>query len=74
MGINSADTSQQPNEEIYMDKSLLLPNNPARQKYCYTSVPIEAAKVNLAMDDPNLDKNNGKAAVIIHHGPDPGAD
>jgi hypothetical protein len=26
-----------------MDKSHLLPNNPARQKYRYTSVPIEAA-------------------------------
>jgi hypothetical protein len=31
-------------------------------------------RVNLAMYELNLDKKNGKAAVIIHHGPDPGAD
>jgi hypothetical protein len=31
MGIDSADTRQQPNGEICMDKSHLLPNNPARQ-------------------------------------------
>ncbi len=43
MEIDSADTSQPPNGEIGMDKSHLLPNNPARQKYRYTSVPIEAA-------------------------------
>jgi hypothetical protein len=30
-GIDSADTNQPSNGEIYMDKSLLLPNNPARQ-------------------------------------------
>jgi hypothetical protein len=30
-GIDSADTSQPPNREICMDKSHLLPNNPARQ-------------------------------------------
>jgi hypothetical protein len=38
------DTSQQPNGEICMDESLLLPNSPARQEYRYTSVPIVAAK------------------------------
>ncbi len=38
MGIDSADTSQPPNEEICMEKSHLLPNNPARQCYRYTSV------------------------------------
>jgi hypothetical protein len=31
MEIDSADTSHPPNGEIYMDKSHLLPNNPARQ-------------------------------------------
>ncbi len=31
MEIDSADTSQPPNVEIYMDKSLILPNNPARR-------------------------------------------
>jgi hypothetical protein len=31
MEIDSADTIQQPNGEICMDKSHLLPNNPARQ-------------------------------------------
>ncbi len=31
MGIDSADNSQPPNVEICMDKSHLLPNNPARQ-------------------------------------------
>ncbi len=31
MGIDSADTRQPPNGEICMDKSHLLPNNPARQ-------------------------------------------
>ncbi len=31
MGTDSADTNQQPNGEICMDKSHLLPNNPARQ-------------------------------------------
>jgi hypothetical protein len=31
MGIDSADTSQLTNGEICMDKSHLLPNNPARQ-------------------------------------------
>jgi hypothetical protein len=36
--IDSANTSQPPNEEIFIDKSLLLPNNPARQKYRCTSV------------------------------------
>jgi hypothetical protein len=45
MEIDSADTSQPPNGEICMDKSQILPNNPARQWYRYTSVPIEAAKV-----------------------------
>jgi hypothetical protein len=30
-GIDSADTRQQPNGEICMDKSHLLPNHPARQ-------------------------------------------
>jgi hypothetical protein len=37
VGIDNADTSQPPNGEICMDKSHLLPNNPARQKYRYTS-------------------------------------
>ncbi len=36
MGIDSADTSQSPNGEICMDKSHLLPSNPARQKYRVT--------------------------------------
>ncbi len=45
MGIDSADTSQPPNEEICMVKSHLLPNNPAQQEYRYTSVLIEAASV-----------------------------
>jgi hypothetical protein len=31
MGIDSADTNQPSNGEICMDKSHLLPNNPARQ-------------------------------------------
>jgi len=31
MEIDSADTSQLPNGEIYREKSHLLPNNPARQ-------------------------------------------
>ncbi len=31
MGIDSADTNQPSNAEICMDKSHLLPNNPARQ-------------------------------------------
>ncbi len=31
MEIDSADTSQPPNGEICMDKSHILPNNPARQ-------------------------------------------
>ncbi len=31
MGIDSADTNQPFNGEICMDKSHLLPNNPARQ-------------------------------------------
>ncbi len=44
LGIDSADTNQPLNGEICMDKSHLLPNNPARQKYRYTFVPIEAAK------------------------------
>jgi hypothetical protein len=44
MGIDGADTSQPPKGEICMDKSHLLPNNPARQQYRYTSVPIEAAE------------------------------
>jgi hypothetical protein len=39
MGIYSTDTNQPPNGEICMDKSQLLSNNPARQKYRYTSVP-----------------------------------
>jgi hypothetical protein len=39
MGIDSADTSQPPNGEICMDRSHLLPNNPA-----HTSVPIETAR------------------------------
>ncbi len=43
MGIDSADTNQPSNGEICMGKSYLLPNNPARQQYRYTSVPIEAA-------------------------------
>jgi hypothetical protein len=43
MGIDSADTSPSPNGEIRMDKSHLLPNNPARHWYRYISVPIEAA-------------------------------
>ncbi len=42
MGIDSADTNRPSNGEISMDKSHLLPNNPARQYYRYTSVPIEA--------------------------------
>ncbi len=45
MGIDSADTSPSPNGEICMDKSPLLPNNPARQYYRYTSVAIEAANI-----------------------------
>jgi hypothetical protein len=44
MEIDSANTSQPPNGEIFMDKSRLLQNNPAPQKYRYTSVPIEAAE------------------------------
>jgi hypothetical protein len=39
MGIDSTDTSQPPNGEIYKDKSHLHLNNPAR-----TSVPIETAE------------------------------
>jgi hypothetical protein len=31
MGVESADTNQPSNGEICMDKSRLLPNNPARQ-------------------------------------------
>jgi hypothetical protein len=31
MGIDSADTNQPSNGEVCMDKSHLLPNNPARQ-------------------------------------------
>jgi hypothetical protein len=31
MGTDNADTNQQPNGEICMDKSHLLPNNPVRQ-------------------------------------------
>jgi hypothetical protein len=31
MGIDSVDTRRQPNGEICLDKSHLLPNNPARQ-------------------------------------------
>ncbi len=31
MGTDSADTNQQPNGRICMDKSHILPNNPARQ-------------------------------------------
>ncbi len=42
MGIDAADTSPPPNVEICMDKSQLLSNNPTRQQYRYTSVPIEA--------------------------------
>jgi hypothetical protein len=42
--IESADISQPPNGEICTVKSHTLPNNPARQQYRYTSVPIEAAK------------------------------
>ncbi len=45
MEIDSADTGLPPNGEICMHKSHLLPNNPARQQYRYTSVPIEAAGV-----------------------------
>jgi hypothetical protein len=41
----SADTNQPYNGEIFMDKSHLHPNNPARHLYRYTSVPIEAASV-----------------------------
>jgi hypothetical protein len=43
MGTESADTRQPPNGKICIDKSHLLPNNPAQQQYRYTSVPIEAA-------------------------------
>jgi hypothetical protein len=39
MVIDSAD-----NGEISMNKSHLLRNDPARQQYHYTSVPIEAAE------------------------------
>jgi hypothetical protein len=42
--IDSADTSPSPNGEICLDKSHLLPNNPARQLYRYTSVPIKATE------------------------------
>jgi hypothetical protein len=45
MGIDGGDTSQPPNGEICMDNSHLIPNNPARQQYRYTSVPIEAANI-----------------------------
>jgi hypothetical protein len=44
MGIDSADTNQPSNGEIWMDKSHLLSNNPDRQYYRYTSAPIETAK------------------------------
>ncbi len=47
MEINSADTNQPSNGEICIDKSYSLPNNPVRQKYRYTFVPIEAAKAGL---------------------------
>ncbi len=50
MEIDSADTSQPPNGEICMDKSLILPNNPARQWYRYTSVPIEAGKLSFKIN------------------------
>ncbi len=50
MGIDSADTNQPSNGEICMDKSHLLPNNPARQKYRYTSVPIEATYTEIHVD------------------------
>ncbi len=43
IGIDSVDTSQQPNGEICMVKSHSLLNNTARQYYRYTSVLIEAA-------------------------------
>jgi hypothetical protein len=43
MGIGSADTSRLPNRRDCMDYSNLLPNNPARQYYRYTSVQVEAA-------------------------------
>ncbi len=42
MGIDSADTSQPLIGEACIDKSHLLPNNPARHQYLYTSVPREA--------------------------------
>ncbi len=48
MEIDSADIRQPPNGEICMDKSHLLPNNPARQKNRYTSVQIEAANMQTA--------------------------
>jgi hypothetical protein len=40
-----AHTGQLPNGQICMDEPHLLPNNPARQKYRYTSVPTEVALV-----------------------------
>ncbi len=33
MGIDSADTNQPSNGEICMDKSHVVPNNPARRQY-----------------------------------------
>jgi hypothetical protein len=46
MGIDSADTSKTPNGVIRMEKSHLLPNNPARQYVVplhLCAVPIEEA-------------------------------
>jgi hypothetical protein len=46
IAIDSGDTivSLPMHGETCMDKSHLLPNNPARQEYPYTSVPIKVAQ------------------------------
>jgi|LakMenEpi03Aug12_release.lakeMendotaPanAssembly.Ray.scaffolds.fasta_scaffold4032780_1 hypothetical protein len=38
---DTADAHKEKIKKISMDKSNLLPKNPARQQYCYTSVTIE---------------------------------
>ncbi len=60
-----------PHGEIRVDKSHLLTINPARQKYRYTSVPIEAAKVNqccgLGSDQIRLDLIS-KLVILLNKG------
>ncbi len=43
--VYSADTNQLPKEKEFEWKIPIIPNNPARQKYRYTSVPIEATSM-----------------------------